>query len=193
MEGRCGVPGGEGPQLHPRDPRGPPGLCCTQCDDNQPGSLTPTSSCSNIPLQHHIQPLLCHCLVLGGERRWSPNFLHPQCPEEKQPFPLSLSSGQLLALGTSREPRRGARNTKGSGSLMRRHLQSAEPLVPAPGPWGAAGSSPAGVRRGQAAPWLLSGQGWEGTQTAAPGAWVPSPLPGSASSPALLEGEAWKQ
>lgn len=40
----------------------------------------------------------------------------------------------------------GAGNTKGFGSLMRRHLYSAEPLVPAPIPWGTAGSSPAGVR-----------------------------------------------
>ena len=94
----------------------------------------------------------------------------------------------------------GAGNTKGFGSLMRRHLYSAEPLVPAPIPWGTAGSSPAGVGGWvgeggwQAAPQLLSGSGRVvGAQTADPGVWVPSPLPRPASSPALLEAEAWKQ
>lgn len=107
--------------------QGDPGASCCTCVKRSTGSV-PTNcpvSCSGIPLHHHLQPMLLPLFSLREKeglegRGWT--FSIPSALDKEAAYPWYHPSGQFLALGTSREPRNPARNTKGFSSLMRRHL-----------------------------------------------------------------------
>ena len=127
MEGKLGALSREGLLCIQGAPGDPWGSCCT-CEEEQTGSAGTTHPAPAFLPSVTFNPCCCCFLVwgekegLGGRGQTFSNLNTPHSSVRKQPYPLYLSSGQFLAPGASRDPRTGARNTKGFSSLMRRHL-----------------------------------------------------------------------